>query len=211
MQVMISRGDRFVGDMQHLMLLECTFADFLEGKVDLSPPAEQPLQQEPGAQPGPPVGGSPATHAPAARCCLRAYLAQCPVSMPSADRRGVQPGPLAGLMADIEVPPALRDVGVNQINFWASPRWVVRMCTDCWDAHVGAACGTVRMRGGRVMSQPWAAHTRGACYGCHTAAALLTCRKGQSSLHYDPYQNMLVVVECRKTVWLVRHGLARGL
>ncbi len=100
-----------MGDMQHLMLLESTFADFLDCNLQLSPP-----QQLPQPAPGPEPGQRALPH------CLHAYLAQCPIGTPSADRRGLQPGPLHALMADLDIPGPVRGLGVNQVNFWASPK-----------------------------------------------------------------------------------------
>ena len=116
-----------MGDMQHLMLLDCTLADFLDGRLELSgaPPGMEGSeeQQEPrGGERAAASGGEP--QGPRR---LFAYLAQCPMGVSAADRRSFQPGPLAGLLADVEVPEALQGRGVNQVNFWASPRWVLRL------------------------------------------------------------------------------------
>ncbi|GAB4817820.1 hypothetical protein N2152v2_004866 [Parachlorella kessleri] len=143
-QVMISRQQRFVGDMQHLMLLECSFAEFLGGTLDLAG-SPQPSPMRPGTVPDCAAPGLD----PKGPSQLFAYLAQCPICVPGSDRKGLQPGPLRGLLADIDTPQLLHHMGVSQVNFWASPR------------------------------------------------------RSQSSLHYDPYSNLLVVAQGCKTVRLV--------
>ena len=116
-QVMISRQHRFVGDMQHLMLLECSFADFLGGRLDLAgSPQLSPME------PGTVADCTAPDRSSKAPSQLFAYLAQCPICAPSSDRKGLQPGPLHGLLADVEVPQLLQHRGVSQVNFWASPR-----------------------------------------------------------------------------------------
>lgn len=124
---MISREDRFFGDMQHLMLLECAFSDFLDGRMDLSRPPDQSQPQQQGQQQeaegqGPSGGAGASGGQQQKGRCLHAYLAQCPIGVPGPGGKGLQAGPLHALMTDLELPAIVREAGVNQINFWASPR-----------------------------------------------------------------------------------------
>lgn len=135
-QVMLSSDSsgRFVGDMQHLFLVATSLAAFLDGSLQAQ------LNGHSSAR-----AGDSSTSPAAAR---RLYLAQCPVSAAKSPGGPLQPGPLADLMQDIEIPPLLSGTALTQVNFWASP------------------------------------------------APML------SSLHYDPYCNLLNVMEGSKTVRL---------
>jgi hypothetical protein len=101
-QVMLSSDARgaFIGDMQHLKLLQTPLAPFLDGSL------ARELASTPGA-PG----------------ALSLYLAQSPISAAAAAELGdgLQPGPLHALWQDVQLPEPLQGAQVSQINLWASP------------------------------------------------------------------------------------------
>eukprot|EP00887_Chlorella_sp_A99_P005405 scaffold1.g5405.t1 len=105
---MISRG-KFVGDMQHLLLLSCRLEEFLSGRLlaEMATHAAAP----------PPAAGGERGPAPS----YTAYLAQCPVSAAAPGGDGsLQPGPLHALAVDVPLPGLLQGARLAQVNFWAS-------------------------------------------------------------------------------------------
>ena len=109
---------RAVGDMQHLVLLGCSLADFLDGSLE-----RKLLEHRPQGSEGE----------------LRLYLAQSPLcaaagAAPSSGGGGggggssgsnsttMQPAALHPLMEDLGMPRLLQGTQLSQINFWASLR-----------------------------------------------------------------------------------------
>jgi hypothetical protein len=108
---------RAVGDMQHLVLLGCSLAEFLDGSLE-----RKLLEHRPQGSEGE----------------LRLYLAQSPVCAaaatvaPSSSEGGsssstsgstpMQPAALHPLMEDLGMPWLLQGTQLSQINFWASLR-----------------------------------------------------------------------------------------
>ena len=222
-QAMVARragGDadaptHYRGDMENLMLLECTLAAFLDGSLQHqldNPPAAVAAEAEGTEQTAPPGA------APRPRPAHALYLAQCTVAAAAvAPAAGageaasgggahhhhhhqllLERGALGALLADAGVPAPLDEARLSQINFWASMR-CTRACKLGWPR-------TPRRRAPRRPLRP----------PPHPPSSLLSpslnpCSATRSSLHYDPYQNLLCVAAGRKRVLLAPPAAAAAL
>ena len=107
---------RAVGDMQHLVLLGCSLAEFLDGSLDRKLLEHRPQGSE----------GELRLYLAQSPLCAAASAAPASAASGSRGSRGssstMQPAALQPLMEDLGMPRLLQGTQLSQVNFWASMR-----------------------------------------------------------------------------------------